>query len=433
MKRRTEAPIATDAASLGGQDALGDAKLSSSPTGRRQGTPPTDAASGATFMEPTEIRFSAPDIGELEVEAATRALLSSWITTGEECRSLERELEDYLGVEHVVAVSSCTAALEIAVAALGLPCGARVGIPTWTFVSTAIAAYHRGLLPVLLDVEPSTFNLSPASLKDALDTDPGLDAVIGVHFAGSPLGEEIHNLCAAAGVPLIEDAAHALGASDHRGKVAGQGTAGCCYSFYATKNLTSAEGGALATDDAELARFAQSFRLHGLSRDAWARYTPGAKTGGYDLLGDGLKANLPDVLAAVARAQLTRFDGLQARRSELSSQYRGLLEGIDGIRVVPTTRSDGSADHLMMVLLPESVEREVVQKQLGAEGIGTSVHFRPLHTFDWFEQHDLTPGPGGVPVADAHAARALSLPFHTLLTAEDVDRVCGALDRAVKA
>src|SRR5690606_36732482 len=134
--------------------------------------------------------------------------------------------------------------------------------------------------------------------------------------------------------------------------------------------LTSAEGGALATDDPELAAFAQSFRLHGLSRDAWARYLPGAKTGGYDILGDGLKANLPDVLAAVARVQLSRFEDLQAARRKLALQYRDLLAGIDGVRVVPSEPVDGSADHLMMVLLPEGTDRAAVQAHLNRADIG---------------------------------------------------------------
>ncbi len=381
-------------------------------------------------MSGNEIRFSAPDIGEAEVAAAERALRSGWITTGEECRLLEEELAAYLGIEHVVAVSSCTAALEIAVARLDLPRGARIGVPTWTFVSTAIAAIHRGLHPVLLDIDPESFNLSEESLLAALE-DPGLDAVIGVHFAGTPLSTEVHRICSDAGVPLIEDAAHALGASDHRGMVAGQGTAGCAYSFYATKNLTSAEGGALATDDAELAEFAQSFRLHGLSKDAWARYKPGARTEGYDLLGDGLKANLPDVLAAVARAQLERFPLLQERRRVLSGRYRERLEAIEGIRLVPKERPSGCADHLMVVLLPDWADRSVVQKQLSAESIGTSVHFRPLHTFTWFGDHGIGPSPAGVPVARAMSERALSLPFHTNLSDSDVDRVCSELGAAL--
>lgn len=381
-------------------------------------------------MEHKEIRFSAPDITQAEVEAAGRALLSGWITTGGECLALEAELAAYLDVPYVVAMSSCTAALEVAVAYLDLPRGSRIGVPTWTFVSTATAAYHRGLIPVPLDVEASNFNLSADALERAL---PELDAVIGVHFGGVPLPRTIHELCAGAGVPFIEDGAHALGASDHRGMVAGQGTAGCCYSFYATKNLTSAEGGALATDDPELAAFAQSFRLHGLSRDAWARYLPGAKTGGYDILGDGLKANLPDVLAAVARVQLSRFEDLQAARRKLALQYRDLLAGIDGVRVVPSEPVDGSADHLMMVLLPEGTDRAAVQAHLNRADIGTGVHFRPLHTFRWFTEHGITPGPGGTPVADAYEHRALSLPFHTKLEQTDVERVCETLADALRA
>jgi dTDP-4-amino-4,6-dideoxygalactose transaminase len=381
-------------------------------------------------VEHNEIRFSAPDITQAEVDAAGRALLSGWITTGGECLALEEELAEYLRVPHVVAMSSCTAALEVAVAYLDLPRGSRVGVPTWTFVSTATAAYHRGLLPVPLDVEESTFNLSPDALERAL---PELDAVIGVHFGGVPLPRTIHDLCADAGVPFIEDAAHALGASDHRGKVAGQGTAGCCYSFYATKNLTSAEGGALATDDPELAKFAQSFRLHGLSRDAWARYLPGAKTEAYDILGDGLKANLPDVLAAVARVQLSRFEELQAARRKLALQYRDLLAPIDGLRVVPAEPVEGSADHLMMLLLPEGTDRATVQERMNDAHIGTGIHFRPLHTFRWFAEHGIERGPGGTPVADAYEHRALSLPFHTKLEQSDVERVCQTLADALRA
>jgi dTDP-4-amino-4,6-dideoxygalactose transaminase len=392
-------------------------------------TEPSALARAQPVDAPAEIRFSLPDMTDAEVEAAARALRSGWITTGEESKALEAELAEYLGVPHVVAVSSATAAIEIAVAHLGLGRGARIGVPTWTFVSTALAPFHRGLVPVLLDIEPDTFNLSVAALDRALEE--GLDAVIGVHFAGIPLSAEIHERCARAGVPLIEDAAHALGARDHRGLVAGQGTAGCCFSFYATKNLTSAEGGALATDDPELAAFAESFRLHGMSRDAWARYLPGAKTAGYDLIGDGLKANLPDVLAAVARVQLSRFDVLQARRAELVGQYRSLLSNVDGLELVPTQVHEGSANHLMMVLLPHGCDRDDVQQAMSAAQIGTSVHFRPLHRFAWFAEHGVTAGPGGTPNADAAEHRALSLPMHTVLDPDEVERVCATLVAAL--
>ena len=168
-------------------------------------------------------------------------------------------------------------------------------MPTWTFVSTALSAVHAGHVPVLLDVDPDTLNLSPASLEAALDDRPASTRSSACTSAACAFGKEIHELCTEHGVPLIEDAAHALGTSDHRGPIAGRGTAGACLSFYATKNLTSAEGGALVTDDPDLADFARSFRLHGLSRDAWARYRPGERSG-YDVVAPGIKGNLPDVL-----------------------------------------------------------------------------------------------------------------------------------------
>lgn len=376
-----------------------------------------------------EIRFSLPDMTDAEVDAVARVLRSGWITTGAETLALEAELSQYTGAPHVVAVSSCTAAIEIAVAHLGLPRGARVGVPTWTFVSTAIAPYHRGLRPVPLDVDETDFNLSPEALERAL---PDLDAVIGVHFGGVAFSKDLRTMCADARIPLIEDAAHAMGAQDDRGMVAGQGTAGCCYSFYATKNLTSAEGGALATDDPDLADFARSFRLHGLSQDAWQRYEPGAKVASYDVLGDGLKANLPDVLAALARVQLARFDDLQARRGQLVEHYRRRLAELP-VRLVPDHRPPGSADHLMMLLLPEGVDRTALREEMQRAGVGTSVHFRPLHTFGWFEREGLLSGPGGTPVADRYAERALSLPLHTCLADEDVDRVCEVLGDALAA
>jgi dTDP-4-amino-4,6-dideoxygalactose transaminase len=369
------------------------------------------------------VLFAPPAITDEDVEAVTRVLRSGWITTGGESRALEADLAEYLGVEHVVAVSSCTAALEIAIASLDLPAGARVGVPVWTFVSTALSVIHRGCAPVLLDVDADTLNLAPSALAAALEG--GLDAVVPVHFAGLPVAREIHDMCRTAGVAVVEDAAHALGASDHRGRVAGQGSVAACLSFYATKNLTSGEGGALATDDAKVADFARSFRLHGLDADAWKRYQPGASTR-YDLIGAGIKANLPDLLAALARSQLTRFDQMQTRRRQLVAHYRANLAARDGLSFVPGEAQYGSADQLVVVVLPPDTDRDAVVEALTAEGIGTSVHFPPLHHYRWISDNVAT-GPAGLAVADAMAPRTLSLPLHVGLTEADVDRVCDAL------
>ncbi len=375
---------------------------------------------------PVPIPVARPLIEEQDIEAVTRVLRSGWLSTGEECERLEADLARVTGAAHAIGVSSCTAALELAFRSLRLSPGARVGVPTWTFVASALAPRSTGAVPVLLDVDPRTLNLSPDAVEAAL---PSLDALVVVHFGGAPVDRRIFDLAAAAGVPVVEDAAHALGTIDHRGPMAGRGTVGACFSFYATKNITSGEGGALVTDDAEVAAFCRSQRLHGVSADAWARYRPGAKRG-YDLVEPGLKANLPDVLAALARSQLARLDDVQARRRELVGSYHELLSSVAGLELVPGEVDQRSADHLMVVLLPSGRDRDEVAARLADHGIGTSVHFQPLHRFSWFATHAEV-GPSGLDGADAVADRALSLPLHSGLELEDVERVSTALRDAL--
>ncbi len=375
-----------------------------------------------TKGEPAEatagIGLADPSITEDDIAAVVNVLRSGWLTSGPEAAALEEELAEYLGCPHVIAVSSATAALELSFAWLDLPPGARVGVPTWTFPASAIAPYHHGARIVLLDSDPADMNLSVEALDAAIAT--GLDAVVMVHFGGTPVSEEAHRRCEAAGLPVVEDAAHAFGASDHRGRIAGTGTAGAAFSFYATKNLTSGEGGALATDDPALARFATAFRLHGLTRKAGAPWDPDANT---DVVGPGYKANLSDILAALARSQLHRFDDMQARRRSAVRRYRENLAGVPGLEFVPRDLDEGNADHLLAVALPPEVDRREVFRALDAVGIGTSFHFRPLHTYDWFAANAEV-GPAGTAVADDRAHRLISLPLHPGLTAAEVDTVC---------
>ena len=387
----------------------------------------SDRAYGGGESVPRPVPFADPNITADDIAAVVKVLRSGWITTGPECDALERELADYLGCPHVVAVSSGTAAMEIALASLDLPEGARVAVPTWTFVATAFAAVRNGATPVLVDVDPHTLNMSPASLEAALGT--GLSAVVAVHFGGVPVDPAVHELCAAAGVPLVEDAAHALGASDHRGRLWGQGSVAACFSFYATKNVTSGEGGALATADASLATFARIYRLHGLSSASWGRHRNGAN-GRYACAMPGIKANLPDLLAALARSQLARFETSQSHRRALVERYARVLATIDRVEPVPATVTPGAADHLQVVLVPEGVDRDRVVAILAAAGVATSVHFQPLHRFEWFDRHAET-APGGVAVAEGLAERALSLPLHPGLDLDDVDRACHALADAL--
>jgi dTDP-4-amino-4,6-dideoxygalactose transaminase len=368
------------------------------------------------------IPFAPPDIDDDDIAAVERVLRSGWLTTGEECLKLEAELAAVLEAPHVVAMSSCTAALEIAYAALGLPPGARVGVPTWTFVSSATAPHHHGAVPVLLDVEPDSLNVAPAAVDAAIAS---LDALVVVHYGGVPVAPEVHALAAHAGVPVIEDTAHSFGARDHRGAMSGLGSVASCLSFYATKNLTSGEGGALVTHDDAVADFARSFRLHGMSKDAWDRYKPG-RWAQYDLVGPGIKANLPDLLAALARTQLARFSVSQGRRRDLITHYRSRLDGVSGLRFVPGELATEGADHLAVVVLPPDIDRRQIQAAMSAGGVSTSVHFQPLHRFGWMASNAEV-GPTGISVAEAMADRVLSLPMSAALSLDDVDRVCDVL------
>lgn len=369
------------------------------------------------------IPFAKPDIHESDIHAVTEVLRSGWITSGSVTQLLEGRLSDRLGVEHVVAVSSCTAAIEIALASQRLPEGSIVGVPTWTFVSTALAVIQCGHRPLLLDVDPDTLNLTATEVERAADL--GARAVIPVHFGGVAVDAGVHAVAAARDLVVIEDAAHAFGAADERGLVAGQGSVAACYSFYATKNLTSAEGGALATTDAEVARFARSYRLHGMNMDAWSRYLPNGLTQ-YDVDMAGIKANMPDLLAALALSQLGRFDESQAQRGALVGRYRERL-GRMGVDCVPREDPPGNAHHLMVIELPEHLDRAAVVDLLAERGIATSVHFAPLHLFTVARDSFLAPA-GGFPVADRLAPRVLSLPLSAGMALEDVDRVCDAVE-----
>jgi dTDP-4-amino-4,6-dideoxygalactose transaminase len=370
------------------------------------------------------IGFAPPDITEADVAAVSAVLRGGWLTTGEECLALERELATYIGVPHVIAVSSGTAALEIALASLELRPGSRVGVPTWTFAATGLAAHRVGASVVLLDSESQSLNVSPRSLAAALDA--GLDAVVPVHFGGVPVAREVRDLCGAAGVPVVEDAAHALGATDDRGHIGGRGTAAACFSFYATKNITCAEGGAIAVESAERAASMRAARLHGFDADAWDRYRPKGSDVDCDVVIPGFKANLPDLLAALARSQLARIDDLQTRRRALTERYRTNLARVDDVRFVPAAPVAGSADHLAVIALSDPRQRPVIRGGLAKAGIASSVHFRPLHQLSWFREHARV-GPSGVSIADDYSDRVVSMPLSPALSSDDVDRVCEVL------
>jgi len=378
-------------------------------------------------MPVSRVPFTRTQICEEACLAVQQVLGSGWVTSGQQVIEFEREFAEHVGARRAVAVSSCTAALELALRALRLPAGSRVLMSTITFCGAASAIVHAGLQPVLADVDPITAMPSPVTVAAAARAVGGVQAMVVVHLGGLPT--QVEEMAEAAGITLdhvVEDAAHALGTAVGE-RVVGTISRATCFSFYATKNLAIGEGGMLTTDDDELADAVGRARLHGLSKDAWRRYLPG---GGwrYDVEEDGLKANMTDVQAAIGRAQLRRFETTQARRAEAAARYDSLIVDIPGLTLPLRPMSGTHAWHLYAVRVRPNfgVGRDDLITALSERGIGTSVHFIPVHRLTWYS-HICLQAPGGFPGAESVFDQTLSLPMDQVLTDEDVETVCTAL------
>jgi FlaA1/EpsC-like NDP-sugar epimerase/dTDP-4-amino-4,6-dideoxygalactose transaminase len=374
-----------------------------------------------------DVPFAVTRISPEARRAAQRVLASGWVTTGPETELFEREFAAYVGAGHAVAVSSCTAALELALRALRLPPGGTVLVPDVTFCGAVHAVLHAGLRPVLVDVDPRTAMVTPATVARAARACGCPHALMVLHYAGAPA--PVAELAAAARLPLeyvVEDAAHALGASVGDRPV-GSLSRATCFSFYATKNLPIGEGGMVTTDDDLLAAWIRRARLHGMSTDAWRRNLPGGHWR-YTVEDAGLKANMTDVQAAIGRAQLGHLDDWQRRRHALAERYDTALATVPGLEPPDAATVGRHARHLYVVRVLEEygTSRDELIDRLGERGIGTSVHFVPLHQMPYFRRVAVIP-PDGLPGADALFPQLLSLPLHPWLTGHAVDRICGEL------
>jgi perosamine synthetase len=376
----------------------------------------------------TAVPFARVQIVPEAQQAALDVLRSGWITMGPQTAAFERELASYLGARQVVAVSSGTAALEIALRALHLPAGATVLTPSLTFCGAVGAIVQAGLRPILVDVDagrllPTAETVAAAACRAGR---PG--AMVIQHMAGHPA--DVAELAAAAGLPagrIVEDAAHGIGA-ELRGVPLGATSHAACFSFYATKNLPIGEGGAIATDDDELAAQARAMRLHGMSHDAWRRYLPGGSWR-YDVAEPGLKANLTDVQAAIGRAQLACLPGWQLRREQLAADYDVALATVPGL-VLPQRPAQGRhAWHLYQVrVTPDcAVSRDLMIDALSRQEIGTSVHFIPVHQLSGYRRILGPAESRSVPVTDRVAGEVVSLPMHPGLTDSDIAYVTEAV------
>lgn len=374
--------------------------------------------------------FARPSITDAEKRAVMDVLDSGWLTTGARAKAFEAEFAAFVGARHAVALNSATAALHLALDALGVGPDDEVIVPTWTFAASAEVVIYRGARPVLVDVDRDTLNLGIETVLAAVT--PRTRAVIAVHIAGRPLA--IADLVAALdplGIPVIEDAAHSFPSRiGVDGRMAGTiGRIGA-YSFYATKTITTGEGGMLVTDDDDIAARVRLMSLHGIGRDAWKRYAAGGSWY-YEIEDAGYKYNLSDMAAALGLVQLGRADELLAARRELVAWYREAFAAtsIADLVDLPHDEPDGShAWHLFIVRLDLAriaIDRATVMAGLGDLGIGASVHFIPLHRHPYYRR--LGWRAEQFPVADAEYERVISLPLWPGMQRDDVQRVVDGL------
>jgi dTDP-4-amino-4,6-dideoxygalactose transaminase len=373
------------------------------------------------------VPFCRTEITPGAQRAAVRVLASGWVTTGAESMAFEHEFGAWVGAPHTVAVSSCTAAIEMALTALGLPPGSPVLTPTLTFCGAVQAIIHAGLRPVLVDADEATLTVSAEGVAKAARD--GAAAMVIQHMAGYPVdGGE---LAAAAGLPagnVVEDAAHGLGATIG-GRPVGSFTRAGCFSFYATKNLPIGEGGAITTTDGDLAERWRRMRLHGMSGDSWRRYHRSG-TWRYTVDAAGMKANLTDLQAAIGREQLRCLRTWQLRRAVIAARYDARLGSVRGLGLPPRPAADTHAWHLYIVRIHRrafGMDRDQVSDRLAEAGIGTSVHFIPVHHLPYFRNVLGHQACGDLSVAEQVFPQLLSLPLHPGLTDADVDRVCEVL------
>ncbi len=376
------------------------------------------------------VPFARPAIGRSEIREVLETLESGWLTTGPRVKRFEREFADYTGARHAVAVNSCTAALHLSLLAAGIGPGDEVITTPLTFCATANTIVHVGATPVFADIDPVTWNLDPAAAEAAIT--PRTRAIVPVHYAGRPVDvRAFRALADRHGLTLIGDAAHCA-----EGFAAGAHVAAAadftCFSFYATKNLTTGEGGMLTTSapDAVVDRI-RITALHGMSRDAWARYE-GRGVTDYDVVVPGFKYNMMDLQAAIGLHQLARLEDNLVRRDTIWQAYDEGLADVPVTRPAPAEPGTRHARHLYTILADEArcgVDRHTMAAGLAARGIATSVHFKALHLHPYYaERYSLARG--RFPHAELVSDTTLSLPFSAATTDEEVDRVIDAV-RAV--
>ena len=378
-----------------------------------------------------KVPFSKVSCRGNELKYLKEVLKSGWLTTAGKTKKFEDQFADIIGAEYACAVNSCTAALHLGIEALGVKKGDKVFVPDMTFTASAEVIRYAGAVPVFLDVEYGTSLITPEILKRAIAKYPDVRYIVVVHFGGHPAemgndnGTGIVDICRKNNIKILEDAAHAF-PTKLNGKYIGSFGDVTCFSFYANKPITTGEGGMLVTDDEDIYKRVKTMRLHGISKDIWGRFTSDKPAWEYDVVAPGFKYNMPDINAAIGLAQLEQAEELRKQRQDVVEGYYENLKDVDMLDL-PVTKipfSDHSW-HLFPVVLNEraNIGRNEFIEKMSEAGIGTSVHYKPLHRMTYYkDRYRLIPE--DYPVAEKIWKGTVSLPLYPGMTKDEVLYVC---------
>lgn len=378
-------------------------------------------------MKKEFLPYYEPLIEEDEVKEVVDTLKSGWLTMGPKTAEFEDSIVEYTGAKYAIAVNSCTAALHLSLIALGVRKGDEVITTPFTFASTGNVIIHVGAKPVFVDIDRKTYNINPERIKEAIT--PKTKAIVPVHYAGQPCDmKAIMEIAKDHNLFIVEDAAHAIGAEYENKKIGTFGTT-TCFSFYATKNITTGEGGAITINDEELADKLRVLRLHGMSKDAWKRYSDKGSWY-YEIADCGWKYNMTDIQAALGIHQIKKLDRFIEIRRGYAEIYNEELKKVDEV-ITPYEKSNVKhVYHLYPILLRSHNRNEFVEKMY-ERGIGCSVHFIPLHLHPFYKN---TFGfkKGDFPNAEWVYEREVSLPLYPKMKEEDVESIANRIKEALR-
>jgi dTDP-4-amino-4,6-dideoxygalactose transaminase len=368
------------------------------------------------------LAFGTPDFTDAEIDAVARVMRTGWVGMGQETIAFEKELSEYIGAPEVVTVNSCTSALFLALLVEGIGPGDEVIVPSLTWCATANAALYLGATPVFCDVDPQSMCVTPETI--AAKITPRTKAVIVVHYGGYAIDVDALRASFPANIAIVEDAAHALGAVHGNGKRVGASGNTVCFSFYANKNLSTADGGAIALFDSDKAERLRCLRMSGLESNAWSRYTKPSNVSVAGIVELGYKMNFTDLQAAIGRVQLHRFEDMGLLRKRIADRYKILLQN-----VVPFQRGAFETCHARHLLVARfdsaitGIPRNDLLLALRAKNIGVSVHYTPLHQQPLYSKSGVSP----LPTTENLAQQIMTLPISAKMCLSDVDYVAEQL------